>query len=223
MPPIRTGLDERVTSVQKELKDYFEEARHVYSDAIDAFTKLDSEVYDEAKRARAKAREMNWDLTNDLLLILALNQPLMQDLRIIATYLRAVDTVERLIRHARDIARSDRSIDENADQLPTEIVEPVLEMHKSLNSLIDITVHCLTEGQEVPADEVRTHWRNVKSSHAKAVAALSNLKSDTMGGKAARLEVINIVNRVDRSAYNIVRLNGMWHHALNNENIILDD
>ena len=220
--PIRTGLDERISSVQKELKDYFEEARHVYADAIDAFTKLDSEVYKEAKEVRAKAREINWDLTNDLLLILALNQPLMNDLRIIATYLRAVDTVERLIRHARDIARSDRSIDENADELPDEIVEPVLEMHSSLNKLIDITVVCLTEAEEVPADEVRTHWRDVKASHAKAVAALSSLKSDTMGGKSARLEVINIVNRVDRSAYNIVRLNGMWHHALNNENIILD-
>ena len=54
------------------------------------------------------------------------------------------------------------------------------------------------------------------------MAALSILKSDTLGGKAMRLEVINIVSRVDRSAYNIVRLNGMWHHALNNENIILD-
>ncbi|MEC8736177.1 MAG: PhoU domain-containing protein [Candidatus Thermoplasmatota archaeon] len=220
--PIRTGLDERISSVQKELKDYFEEAKIVYADAIDAFTKLNSEVYKEAKEVRAKAREINWDLTNDLLLILALNQPLMKDLRTIATYLRAVDTVERLIRHARDIARSDRSIDENADELPKEIVEPVLEMHTSLNKLIDITVVCLIEEEEVPADEVRTHWRDVKASHAKAVAALSSLKSDTMGGKSARLEVINIVNRVDRSAYNIVRLNGMWHHALNNENIILD-
>ena len=220
--PIRTGLDQRIKSVQIELKEYFEEAKHIYDDAIEAFTKLDSQVYSEAKRARAKAREINWDLTNDLLLILALNQPLMQDLRIIATYLRAVDTVERIIRHARDIARSDRSIDEDADELPLEIVEPVFEMHQHLNHLIDITIVCLTEGKEVPADEVRAHWVEVKNFHAKAVAALSSLKSDTMGGKAARLEVVNIVNRVDRSAYNIVRLNGMWHHALNNENIILD-
>ena len=95
-------------------------------------------------------------------------------------------------------------------------------MHDSLNSLIDITIECLTNGGEVPADEVREHWKAVKAYHAEAVAALSILKSDTLGGKAMRLEVINIVNRVDRSAYNIVRLNGMWHHALNNENIILD-
>jgi phosphate uptake regulator len=222
MPPIRTGLDQRIATVQKELKEYFEEAKHVYNDAIDAFTKLNSEVYSEAKRARAKAREINWDLTNDLLLILALNQPLMKDLRVIATYLRAVDTVERLIRHARDIARSDRSLDENANELPGDIVEPVLEMYASLTALIDITVVCLTEGAEVPADEVRAHWKLVKDAHARAVTALSSLKSDTMGGKGARLEVINIVNRVDRSAYNIVRLNSIWHHALNNENIILD-
>lgn len=222
MPPIRTGLDERMKSIQQELKEYFEEAQHVYADAIDAFTKLDSQVYSEAKAVRAKAREVNWDLTNNLLLILSLNQPLMKDLRIVATYLRAVDTVERLIRHARDIARSDRSIDENADELPDEIVGPVCDMHRSLNALIDITVECLTKGSEVPGDEVRALWSAVKASHAEAVAALSVLKSDAMGGKHARLEVINIVNRVDRSAYNIVRLNGMWHHALNNENIILD-
>lgn len=209
-------------SIQQELKEYFEEAQHVYADAIDAFTKLDSQVYSEAKAVRAKAREVNWDLTNNLLLILSLNQPLMKDLRIVATYLRAVDTVERLIRHARDIARSDRSIDENADELPDEIVHPVCDMHRSLNALIDITVECLTNGSEVPGDEVRALWSAVKASHAEAVTALSVLKSDAMGGKLARLEVINIVNRVDRSAYNIVRLNGMWHHALNNENIILD-
>ena len=222
MPPIRTGLDERMKSIQQELKEYFEEAQHVYADAIDAFTKLDSQVYSEAKAVRAKAREVNWDLTNNLLLILSLNQPLMKDLRIVATYLRAVDTVERLIRHARDIARSDRSIDENADELPDEIVQPVCDMHRSLNALIDITVECLTNGSEVPGDEVRALWSAVKASHAEAVTALSVLKSDAMGGKLARLEVINIVNSVDRSAYNIVRLNGMWHHALSNENIILD-
>ena len=222
MPPIRTGLDERMKNIQQELKEYFEEAQHVYADAIEAYTKLDSEVYSEAKAARAKAREVNWDLTNNLLLILSLNQPLMKDLRIVATYLRAVDTVERLIRHARDIARSDRSLDENADELPKEIVTPVTSMHACLNSLIDITIECLTNGGEVPADEVREHWKAVKAYHAEAVAALSILKSDTLGGKAARLDVINIVNRVDRSAYNVVRLNGMWHHALNNENIILD-
>ena len=220
--PIRTGLDERMKSIQQDLREYFEEAKGVYSDAIDAFTKLDREVYSEAKKVRAKAREVNWDLTNNLLLILSLNQPLMKDLRIVATYLRAVDTVERLIRHARDIARSDRSLDENADELPADIVDPVTAMHGSLNSLIDIAIECLTNGGEVPADEVREHWKAVKAYHAEAVAALSILKSDTLGGKAMRLEVINIVNRVDRSAYNIVRLNGMWHHALNNENIILD-
>ena len=42
-------------------------------------------------------------------------------------------------------------------------------MHNSLNELIDITIVCLTEGEEVPADEVTKHWRDVKTSYAKAV------------------------------------------------------
>ena len=220
--PIRTGLDDRLKIVRDELKLYFAEAREAYSDAIEAFTKLDSQVYSEVKKIRQHAREVNWDLTNDLLLILALNQPLMGDLRVVAAYLRAVDTVERLIRHARDIARSDRSIDENADELPQVIVDAVLGMHTNMDDMVKIVANCLTEMEEIPADDVRSIWLSIKESHKKAVDALSSLDSETMGGKASRLEVVNIVSRVERSAYNVVRLASLWHHALNNENIILD-
>tara|TARA_B100001559_G_C16305187_1_gene531551 strand:- start:143 stop:811 length:669 start_codon:yes stop_codon:yes gene_type:complete len=220
--PIRTGLDDRLKVVRDELKLYFAEAREAYSDAIGAFTKLDSQVYSEVKKIRQHAREVNWDLTNDLLLILALNQPLMGDLRVVAAYLRAVDTVERLIRHARDIARSDRSIDENADELPQVIVDAVLGMHTNMDDMVKIVANCLTEMEEIPADDVRSIWLSIKESHKKAVDALSSLDSETMGGKASRLEVVNIVSRVERSAYNVVRLASLWHHALNNENIILD-
>ena len=220
--PIRTGLDDRLKIVSNELKLYFAEAREAYSDAIGAFTKLDSQVYSEVKKIRQHAREVNWDLTNDLLLILALNQPLMGDLRVVAAYLRAVDTVERLIRHARDIARSDRSIDENADELPQVIVDAVLGMHTNMDDMVKIIANCLTEMEEIPADDVRSIWLSIKESHKKAVDALGSLDSETMGGKASRLEVVNIVSRVERSAYNVVRLASLWHHALNNENIILD-
>ena len=220
--PIRTGLDDRLSLVRDELKNYFAEAKEAYSDAIDAFTKLDSQVYSEVKKIRQHAREVNWDLTNNLLLILALNQPLMGDLRVVAAYLRAVDTVERLIRHARDIARSDRSIDENADELPEVIVDAVIGMHTNMEKLVTVVADCLTGMEEIPADEVRSIWASIKEAHNKAVDALSSLDSETMGGKASRLEVVNIVSRVERSAYNVVRLASLWHHALNNENIILD-
>ena len=221
--PIRTGLDERIDKVRADLSEYFDEAKMAYNETIKAFTKLDSRVYKEVKQIRKHAREVNWDLTNDLLLILALNQPLMKDLRIVATYLRSVDTIERLIRHARDIARSDRTLDENAEELPEVIVNSVLVMHKHLNVLLDIMNGCLTKGEELPIENVKSTWAMVREEHGKAVEALSSLKSDTMGGKVGRLEVVNIVSRVERSAYNLVRLGGLWHHALNNENIILDD
>ena len=221
--PIRTGLDERIDKVRADLSEYFDEAKIAYSEAIKAFTKLDSHVYKEVKQIRQHAREVNWDLTNDLLLILALNQPLMKDLRIVATYLRSVDTVERVIRHARDIARSDRSLDKNAEELPEVIVNSVLVMHKNLNGLLDTMSGCLTKGEELPIENVKSTWAMVREEHGKAFEALSSLKSNTMGGKVGRLEVVNVVSRVERSAYNLVRLGGLWHHALNNANIILDD
>ena len=65
--PIRTGLDERIKDVRAELKEYFAEAKTAYSEAIEAFTKLDSEVYKEVKKIRQHAREVNWDLTLSLI------------------------------------------------------------------------------------------------------------------------------------------------------------
>ena len=91
-----------------------------------------------------------------------------------------------------------------------------------MDKLVTVVANCLTEMEEIPADEVRSIWLGIKESHKKAVDALSSLDSETMGGKASRLEVVNIVSRVERSAYNVVRLASLWHHALNNENIILD-
>ena len=143
---LRTGLDERIDKVRVDLSQYFDEAKIAYSEAIKAFTKRDSQVYKEVKQIRQHAREVNWDLTNDLLLILALNQPLMKDLRIVATYLLSGDNDEPVIRHARDIARSDRSLDENAEELPEVIVNSVLEMHKHLNGLLDTMSACMTKG-----------------------------------------------------------------------------
>ena len=151
--PIRTGLDERMTQIRLDLKEYFGEAKDAYSEAIEAFTKMDSEVYDEVKSVRKHARVRNWDLSNNLLLILAINQPLMEDLRIVATYLRTVDTVERVVRHARDIARSDRSLDtlgKDIPALPDELVAPVLSMWSDLSEMIDILCKCLTEIEDVP-------------------------------------------------------------------------
>ena len=48
--PIRTGLDSRIEEVRAELREYFAEAKTAYSEAIEAFTKLDSEVYSEVKK-----------------------------------------------------------------------------------------------------------------------------------------------------------------------------
>ena len=50
--PIRTGLDERIDKVRADLSEYFDEAKMAYSEAIKAFTKLDSQVYKEVKQIR---------------------------------------------------------------------------------------------------------------------------------------------------------------------------
>ena len=101
MAPVRTGLDERVLFVGQRIEEFGKLGRKTYELAMETLEGHDR--MGEIQRNRNKARKLMSELSDDLLLILTLNQPLSKDLRIIAGYMRAIDVLERTVRHARDV------------------------------------------------------------------------------------------------------------------------
>ena len=99
MAPVRTGLDERVLFVGQRIEEFGKLGRKTYELAMETLEGHDR--MGEIQRNRNRARKLMSELSDDLLLILTLNQPLSKDLRIIAGYMRAIDVLERTVRHAR--------------------------------------------------------------------------------------------------------------------------
>ena len=103
MVPVRTGLDERLEQLRDNLVEDAGELMKIYQISINSLISLDVEHIDQVLQAREKARIKFWERTGDILLVISMNQPMMGDLRMISTYLRGTDTIERGMRHARDI------------------------------------------------------------------------------------------------------------------------
>ena len=108
MVPVRTGLDNRIMIVAGRIDDFGKLGRQTYELAME--TLEGNNRSNEIQRNREKARKLMSELSDDLLLILTLNQPLSKDLRVIASYMRAIDVLERTVRHARDVGSAAEDI-----------------------------------------------------------------------------------------------------------------
>ena len=99
-PPIRTNLDTRMNTLRSAISEFFDSVISSYNLAINGIENYNQRDLKEIYKLRKYAQLQAEELSQDLLLVLTLNQPLLQDLRIIASYLRGVDVIERLARHA---------------------------------------------------------------------------------------------------------------------------
>ncbi len=223
--PIRTGLDERLKAVKENLGDYFQRVYEMYGDAINGIIQLDRSSHTEIKEERNRALERNWELSNDLLLIIAINQPLMEDLRVVSTYMRATDTIERLARHARDISKSTKKLSKDklmVDKIPNSINILLNEIWEVFGDLFLIISRCMVESEDVPQEKIRKLWHNIEDIHHKSSEKLSEISREDLGNRSNLFEFTNVFNRIERSGYNLTRLADLWHFALHNENIRLE-
>ena len=87
-PPIRTGLDQRLDEVRAHLEAFFNVVTKSIEEAKVAVGTGGEASGKRTRKMRRKAQRRAEEISQDLLLILALNQPLVQDLRVVATLLR---------------------------------------------------------------------------------------------------------------------------------------
>ena len=108
-PPIRTNLDARMGFIRDALEEFIRPVKQAYTMAINGLSNQTEVDSMDVQKKRMKAQHRSENLSQELLLVLTLNQPLLQDLRIIACYLRGIDVIERLDLHSRDIANAQYS------------------------------------------------------------------------------------------------------------------
>ena len=52
---------------------------------------------------------------------------------------------------------------------------------------------------------------------------LLQLKGNTVGGREGRIIHSTIVNRMERTLYNLIRLSEVWHHAITSDWVAIEE
>ena len=218
VPPIRTNLDQRMNLIKETMDDFFDSITKEYKHAVNAVSNPSEVPVDKVLKLRERAQRQAESLSQELLLVLTLNQPLLQDLRVIAAYLRGVDVIERLARHARDVSLC--MVEWAELETPGEddvIRNGLTDLGQSVATLVDTMRTCLIEQLEIDSEAVTSLWSTIQSQHQDCIQVILQAEKDVTGGRNGRMLLSKVSTRFERSGYNLVRLAGLWHYALENE------
>ena len=221
VPPIRTNLDNRMNTLRSAISEFFDSIISSYNLAINGIKIFNEGDLKEIYKLRKNAQKQAEYLSQDLLLVLTLNQPLLQDLRIIASYLRGVDVIERLARHARDIADAQALWHDIEDTDTPLLCELSLLGHESV-ALIEIMRGCLVDQEGVPEELLKEKWITISELFGKISTEILEVQGQSIGGREGRILLNTMAKRFERSSYNLMRLADLWHYALENEWIHLE-
>jgi len=217
-PPIRTNLDQRMNLLKEAMNEFFDSIIMEYSHAIEAIKSPADVPVDKVHKLRERAQNQAQSLSQELLLVLTLNQPLLQDLRVIAAYLRGIDVIERLARHARDVSLTMVEWGElNTPGKDAPLREGLTALGRTVDGLITALRDCLIEQKEVDACLVTAPWASIVKQYAENTQSILEAEKDVAGGRSGRMLLSTVASRFERSGYNLVRLAGLWHYALENE------
>ena len=170
-PPIRTNLDTRMNTLRSAISEFFDSVISSYNLAINGIENYNQRDLKEIYKLRKYAQLQAEELSQDLLLVLTLNQPLLQDLRIIASYLRGVDVIERLARHARDVADAQAQLNDIKD-VNTHLLSEIFSLGVETVELIEIMRDCLVEQEGVPEELLKKKWANINELSSKITAEI---------------------------------------------------
>jgi phosphate uptake regulator len=207
MALLTEALDEFFGSITKE-----------YALAIQAIGEPEDVPVAKIVKLRERAQRQAENLSQELLLVLTLNQPLLQDLRVIAAYLRGIDVIERLARHARDVSLTMAEWAKQQSTTDDEVVRTGLEdLGKSVSQLIDVLREHLINQTEIQPAIITESWSSIQTQYETMSKIILEAEKNVTGGREGRLLLSKVASRFERSGYNLVRLAGLWHYALENE------
>lgn len=217
-PPIRTNLDRRMALLTEALDEFFGSITKEYALAIQAIGEPEDVPVAKIVKLRERAQRQAESLSQELLLVLTLNQPLLQDLRVIAAYLRGIDVIERLARHARDVSLTMAEWARQQSTTDDEVVRTGLEdLGRSVSQLIDVLREHLINQTEIQPVIITESWSSIQTQYETMSKIILEAEKNVTGGREGRLLLSKVASRFERSGYNLVRLAGLWHYALENE------
>lgn len=175
----RTHYDEELETLRHLLLKMGSQVDQMVGQSMDALTQQDVPLAEAVMRADDSVDDLDIQIESQCMRLIALQQPMARDLRLIGTAMKIITDLERIGDHAVDIAKVARKLARDSFYKPlvdlpkmSALVRGML--HDALEAFVthDLT---LVEKVVVADDEVDTLFHNIRSELHAAMERSSNL------------------------------------------------
>ncbi len=162
----RHAFDEEIAKLEHDLLDMASRAEAMVGKAVESLHRLDAELAKEVMRADDEIDQLDLEIEGQCLRLLALQQPMAKDLRIIGTALKVITDIERIGDLAVDIAKCGLKIQaELGDASSVDIPRMAKAARQMVSASLDAFVkRDLSHQEEIAAmeDEVDALYRDLR-------------------------------------------------------------
>lgn len=137
---MRFVFEQELEKVYSELTDLARAANESLCKAVEAYSQDDKELAHELFSDDLRINASTADIEKHTYRIIALQQPVAKDLRLLFTVLHSSLDVERIADHAVSIGRATLRLDENFKQIP-EVNETLSKMAKVAQEMLTGAIH----------------------------------------------------------------------------------
>jgi phosphate transport system protein len=196
MPTIRETFDRQIQKIENEIVILGSMVEQAMRHAIDALLTHDVEAARQIYEQDLLINEKRFSIENAILIIIATQQPLARDLRVIASMLEITTELERMGDYAKGIAKVVTKLQ------GVEIPIP----EKKLNEMCDISIDMLHRGLKAFLDQDVNQARIIPLDDDKVDVLYNEIYREVVQIMIANPESIDQANYLMWVAHNLERM-----------------
>ena len=200
-------FDEELANLDSSLSEMGGLAEAQLTDALKALRERDSELAERVIRSDRRVDELEQRVQEQVVQMLALRQPMANDLRQIVTSLKVSVALERIADYAKNIAK--RTMQLHSAQTPARAISGVDRLGRLVQALLRDVLDALASGDTAKARDVWERDVEVDDAYNGLVRELLTYMMEdvrTIGGCSQLLFMVKNIERIGDHATNIAEL-----------------
>lgn len=183
----------------RQLDNYIAEmgglAEHLFADSIKALTRRDSELAEQVIVSDKRIDDLEADVDTHTIRMLALRQPMADDLRVVITALRIAGLIERIGDYAKNIAKRTVAITQTP---PVGPARTITRMGAVVQSMIKTVLDAYLQRDANLADDVRMRDEEVDALHTSLFRELLTYMMEDPRSISACTHLLFVAKNIER-------------------------
>ncbi len=189
------NLSKELTELRRAILTMGATVEQRVNDAIDALFQRDTELAQQVRRGDNEIDQMELDIEQECLRLLALSAPVASDLRFILAVMRINTELERLADNAKTLSKRAISMSKLA---PIDLPPALTDMAEASRAMLADVLSALADEESADARRVRGADRRVDDLHREVFAWVQEKIPRDVNCAAAAIEILSVARKLER-------------------------